>query len=203
MNKHSPFHFHGPRELPTTQAAEGLPRYAWTLEQLDRLTELGIFNENDRIELIGGELVPMQSKGNRHEWLKTKLLNKFGRGLPEQLELAVELGWRPGGDLYLEPDLMICSASPSPPTISAANVLLAVEIADSSLSYDRGRKAKLYAELGVRDYWVINAVTLETRIFRDPSPEGYVTMIDVAADATLTPLLLTALALSLRSLDLG
>ena len=82
-------------------------------------------------------------------------------------------------------------------------MLLAVEIADSSLSYDRGRKAKLYAELGVRDYWVINAVTLETRIFRDPSPEGYVTMIDVAADATLTPLLLPALALSLRSLDLG
>ena len=203
MNQHRPFPPTGPRELPTTQAAEGMPRYAWTLEQLDRLTEAGFFEEGDRVELIGGELVPMQAKGDRHELVKVRLLNWIARRLPEKAELAVELGWRPGGDRYLEPDLLIYSSVPSPAKVPAASVLLAIEIASSSLAYDRAQKASIYAALGVRDYWVIDAATLGTRVFRDPSAEGYATVTDVASDATLTPLLLPALALALGSLDIG
>jgi Uma2 family endonuclease len=203
MNQQLPVPPVGPRELPTTQAAEGLPRYAWSVEQFDRLTELGVFDEDGRIELIEGELVPMQSKGNRHERLKTKLLNWFGRRLPETLELAVELGWRPRSDVYIEPDLLICDATTSPATVSAGRVHLAIEVADTSLTYDLGRKAQLYASLGIRDYWVIDAATFETRIFRDPTSQGYVSQAIVGADELLIPLLVPALSLTLRSLDLG
>ena len=59
------------------------------------------------------------------------------------------------------------------------------------------------AALSDLDYWVIDAATLETRDFRDPPSDGYVTTFDAAADATLTPLLLPSLALTLRSLDVG
>ena len=86
-----------PKQHCSTQAAEGLPRLRWSLAEFDRLTELGMFEENDRIELIGGELDPMQANGARHEFVKTKLVNRFMRRLPDDLELAVELGWRPGG----------------------------------------------------------------------------------------------------------
>ena len=106
------------KQHPTTQAAEGVPRLCWSLAEFDRLTELGIFAEDDRIELIGGELVPMQAKGARHELVKTKLLNWFMRRLPEDLELTVELGWRPGGDMYLEPDIVIYRSGDPPRTSS-------------------------------------------------------------------------------------
>ena len=57
-----------------TQAAEGLPRYRWTVAQIDELTRLGVFQEQGGFELIGGEIVPMQSKGARHERVKMALL---------------------------------------------------------------------------------------------------------------------------------
>ena len=56
-----------PKARPTTQVADGVPRLRWTFAEFERLAELGFFTEDDRIELIGGELVPMAPKGNRHE----------------------------------------------------------------------------------------------------------------------------------------
>jgi len=203
MNEFSSEPDPAPPMLPTTQAAEGVPRLAWSLEQLDRLSELGFFGEFDRVELIEGELVPMQAKGGRHENLKTKLLNWFARRLPEDVELSVELGWRPGGNTYLEPDIVLSRTGRSPSTIKPREMLLVIEVSDSSKKFDRGRKARLYAGLGVREYWSIDAATLETRIFREPTPEGYTSTNDQPPTATLTPLLVPALAIELRSLQLG
>src|SRR5690242_17885113 len=94
---------------PTTQAAEGVPRLRWTLVEFERLTELGIFSEVDRIELIEGELVPLSPKGSRHEIVRDELMNWMIGRLPSQtLRLSSEIGWRPGGDIYVEPDFLIC-----------------------------------------------------------------------------------------------
>lgn len=203
MNDHSKFFRPGPRELPTTQAAEGLPRLAWTLEDFERLIDTGILSEDDRIELIDGELVPKSPKCNRHEHIKAVLIDWFYRRLPEGLMLTAELGWRPMGDRYIEPDIVIYKTGPQPSQVPPGDVLLAIEIAASSLAYDRGLKAQIYASLGVRDYWVIDAATLQTRVFREPGPTGYAAFSDIAADAALVPLLLPALALKLASLDVA
>src|ERR1700694_4503244 len=117
-----------PRVRPTTQAAEGMPRLRWTMAEFERLAELGIFTEDDRIELIGGELVPMSPKGNRHENVRTKLLDWMYRRLPQDLLLSVELGWRPNDDTYLEPDLLIYHDVPDPSSVSPSEVLLAIEV---------------------------------------------------------------------------
>jgi Uma2 family endonuclease len=191
-----------PKQHPTTQAAEGVPRLCWSLDEFDRLTEVGIFAEDDRIELIGGELVPMQAKGARHELVKTKLLNWFMRRLPEDLELTVELGWRPGGDMYLEPDIVIYRCGESPAYLQPEDALLVIEIADASLAYDRGHKAEIYAKLGVRDYWVVDANGLVTVVHRDPSSGGFGSAVEVAADEPLVPLQVAPLALKLGQLGL-
>ncbi len=192
-----------PRMLPTTQAAEGLPRLRWTNSDLDRLIDAGVLTEDDRVELIGGELVPMAAKGNRHENVKIILSNWLYRRLPEILLLAVEPGWRPNEDTYLEPDILIFNGVPEPSKVAPSQVLLAIEIAVSSIGYDSNRKADVYAALGVRDYWVINANTLATRVYRDPSAGSYRNVVDVVANERLVPLLVAPLAVTLGDLGLA
>ena len=191
---------HAPGMRATTRAAEGLPRWRWTLAEFDRLIELRVLGEDDRVELIGGELVPMQSKGGRHELVKTKLLNWMMRRLPEGLEIAVELGWRPDEATYLEPDILVYEAGPSPSYLSPWQVLLAIEVADSSLDYDTGRKAQIYAALGIREYWVVNAATLATLVCRDPSAAGFARTDEVPGGATLIPSLVAPVAVRLADL---
>jgi Uma2 family endonuclease len=187
----------------TTQAAEGLPRWRWSLAEFDRLRELGLLGEDDRVELVGGELVPMQAKGGRHELVKTKVLNWMMRRLPETLEIAVELGWRPDEVTYLEPDVLIYAAGPSPSYVAPSQVLLAIEVADASLDYDTGRKAQICAALGVREYWVINAVTLATRVHRAPSAAGYAEVAEVPGCEMLTPRLAGSVAIRLADLAIS
>src|SRR5262245_45074474 len=179
-----------PKSRPTTQAAEGVPRLRWTLAEFERLIELGIFTEDDRIELIQGELVPMAAKGNRHELVRDELTNWMMERKPATLRLSTEIGWRPpDADTYVEPDLLVCPRALKGVSVAPAEVLLAVEVAHSSLRFDSTTKARLYATLGVREYCVINAQTLTTRVHREPSAEGYTSVVDVPATETLVPLL--------------
>jgi Uma2 family endonuclease len=193
-----------PRTRPTTQAAEGVPRLRWTLAEFERLIDLGIFTEDDRIELIQGELVPMAAKGNRHELVRDELLNWMVERKPSTLRLSSEIGWRPpDADTYVEPDFLICPRALKGVTVAPADVLLAIEVAHSSLRFDTTTKARLYAALGVRDYWVIDAETLTTRVHRGPSAQGYASVAQVPPEETLVPLLVAQLAVRLADLDLA
>jgi len=185
-----------------SQAAEGLPRWRWTLAEFDRMIEFGLLSEEDRVELIDGEMVPMHSKGGRHEHVKTLLINYFFRRLRDDEMLTVELGWRPGKDYYVEPDIVIYREGPSPSYVPAPDALLVIEISDSSLKYDLERKATIYALLGVRDYWVVDVTKLETRLHRQPKNGVYVEIEAVGREALLTPLLLPHLAVSLSQLKI-
>ena len=170
----------------TTQAAEGLPRRRFTVAEVEALVAAGVM-EDERVELIGGELVPMSPKGNRHEVFKTTLLERWYRATSDDCTLTPETTFRVSEDTYLEPDVVIYPRTVGLAGLTAANVLLVVEIADTSLRYDMGRKAALYASVGVRELWVIDAVGLRLRVFREPSPDGYGEVVDVAAAETAVP----------------
>lgn len=194
---------HAPKTRPTTQVADGVPRMRWTLAEFERLIEVGILTEDDRIELIQGELVPMAPKGNRHELVRDEIMNWMIRLLPVTLRLSSEIGWRPPeADTYVEPDLLICPRSLKGVTVPPTEVLLAIEVAHSSLRFDSTTKAKLYSALGVRDYWVVDAQTLATRVHREPSVDGYARVVNVPPSETLVPLLAAPLAIKLADLDL-
>lgn len=197
MNEHSASDV--PQPAPS---GDGPPRYKWSLAQFERLIEHGILSEADRVELIEGEITPMSPKGDRHEYVRDELHDWLVRHLPREFRHSVELGWRPDGSSYLEPDILIYSRGPRPPQIPARNVLLLIEVAKSSLDFDLGRKAAIYAKLGVREYWVVNAKTLETIVHLSPSAEGYTSVATVPPSATATPHLLPALAISLGGLGI-
>jgi Uma2 family endonuclease len=189
-----------PNERKPTQAAEGLPRRRFTVAEVEAMVAAGVMEEDERVELIGGELVPMPPKGNRHEVLKTKLIIEWARRLPKGVLFTPETTFRLADDTYLEPDFTFYEASVGLKGLNGQTALLVVEIADSSFAYDTGRKAALYASFGIRELWVIHAVRLDTRVHREPGENGYRSVETLQAAEMLTPLLLPSLAVRLADL---
>jgi Uma2 family endonuclease len=172
----------------TTSAAEGLPRRRFTVAEVEAMVAAGVMEEDERVELIGGELVPMSPKGLEHEVLKTALLDRWYRLTEREADLVPATTFRLSEDTYLEPDVVIYSRTSGLRGLTGANVLLVVEIADSSLRYDIGRKAALYASFGIRELWVIDAVRLTTHVFREPAADGYRDAHDFGPTDRLAPL---------------
>ena len=118
--------------------------------------------------------------------------------------VAQETTFRLSEDTYLEPDVVIYPRATGFAGLAGASVLFVVEIADSSLRYDIGRKAALYASFGVRELWVIDAVRLTTRVFREPAADGYRNARDFGPADRLVPLIAPeAFALRLEELELS
>jgi Uma2 family endonuclease len=187
-----------------TSAAEGLPRRRFTVAEVEAMVAAGVMEEDERVELIGGELVPMSPKGNHHEVVKTALLARWYRASPGDVLLTPETTFRLSEDTYLEPDIVIYPRTSGLRGLTGASVLLVVEIADSSLRYDTGRKAALHASFGIRELWVIDAVRLTTRVFREPAADGYRNTQDFGATDRLVPLFAPeAFALRLDELELS
>ena len=120
-----------PPDLPfTTNAAEGLPRRRFTVAELEQMTAAGILGEDERIELIGGEVVPMAPKDNQHEILKTALSIYWARRLPGDLLFTTETTFRLTPDTYLEPDFVFYPKASGIKGLTAATAKLVVEIAN-------------------------------------------------------------------------
>jgi Uma2 family endonuclease len=189
----------------TTQVADGLPRRAWTVDEVERMVEVGILREPEPFELIGGELVAMAAKDRRHEVLRTELMLYWARASgARDLKIASETPLRLGKHDAPEPDLIVYPASLLAPDVGADTVLLVVEISDSSLPFDLSTKAARYAASGVREYWVINARSLVTTVLREPRQTGvYGHRLEFQATDMLVPALAPSLAVRLADLELG
>jgi Uma2 family endonuclease len=186
----------------TTQSAEGMLRRRFTVAELEAMVAAGILDEDERIELIGGDVVPMSPKGNHHEALKHALFHHWARRVPDRFSFTTETTFRLTPDTYVEPDFIFFESEMKLKDLRLDNALFVVEIADTSYAYDIGRKAALYASFGIPELWVIHAVRLETRIHRTPSLTGYRSMSDLPAHCRLAPAFCDDLAVALADLRL-
>jgi Uma2 family endonuclease len=187
----------------TTQAAEGMLRRRFTVAELEAMVAAGILDEDERIELIGGEVVPMSPKGNRHEVLKIALNRCWTKRLPDRFVLAQETTFRLTPDTYVEPDFIFFDAQTRLDELRADSALFVVEVADTSYAFDIGRKAALYSSFGIPELWVIHAGRLETRMHRKPSLTGYQAMSDLPSHCRLAPAFCEELAITLSELKLN
>lgn len=133
-------------------------QYHFTVEQYEQMVKTGILHEEERIELLEGEIAPMSTIGWPHSFCVNRLISIFSPYQSQSLLIWSQSPLRfsnsePAPDfavIRLRPNL-----SPStPPT--PADVLLLVEVAESSLGRDRGRKMRLYAREGIPEYWIVN-----------------------------------------------
>ena len=181
-----------------TQFAEGLPRRGFTVAEVERMAELGIFEPDERFELLGGEIVPESPKSVRHEriknWIDRELTLAFGRevgvGSDNQFTLSE--------NTFVLPDVIVYDLEYDLTNLTAANALLAIEVSASSLRSDLRRKAELYAACGVREVWVVEATELTTFVHKRPSPTGYREITQVPRDRTVEATFIDA---SLRFAD--
>jgi len=194
--------FAPPPRRPTTRAADGLPRWRWTVAEIEKMAVDGYFREEEQFELVGGEIVPMSPKGRRHEIIRGELAFRFTRLAPDDVFVIAEPQFNLADDTYLNPDILVHPASLKTPDVRGADALLVIEVADTSLRYDLNTKAPIYATHGVREYWVINAGTLITMVHKEPSDQTYGFVQEVAPNAMLAPSLVPAFAMSLGVLEL-
>lgn len=131
----------------------------FTIAEYHRLTEIGFFSEDDRFELIHGEIFEMAAKGVAHETCLRRFLRELNKILGELATLQCQAPILLPNDSEPEPDFTLVrnreddylSGHPTP-----ADILLLIEIADSSLTYDKEMKLPVYAEAGISDYWIFN-----------------------------------------------
>ncbi|MFP4062274.1 MAG: Uma2 family endonuclease [Halochromatium sp.] len=141
-----------------------------------RMAEAGIFSEDDPIELIAGELVDMPPIGDEHAGLTTQLNHLVHRCGVKDALVSVQNPLVLDDHNEPEPDLMLLrlradyykQAKPR-----AADVLLLIEVADASLSYDRSVKRPLYAQHGIAEVWILNLRDRVVEVNRDPDGQDY------------------------------
>ena len=139
------------------------------------MAEAGILAADERVELIDGELFDMSPIGALHAAIVDSLVRHFARRVHESLFIRCQNPLRLDEFSEPEPDIAILrpradcytTAHPGP-----ADVLLVIEVADTSLAYDLGTKVPLYARYGIPEVWVIDAATRQTRVFRQPVGSG-------------------------------
>jgi Uma2 family endonuclease len=186
----------------TTQAADGLPRRPWTVAEIEAMVKAGIIAEDERFELIGGEVVPMLPKGGRHEMVKLELNRHFQRIVPDDLTIAQETTLRLDDKSFLEPDFCVFPRSIFPGDMRGYDVLLAIEVSDTSLAYDRGRKIGVCAAYGIPEVWVIDTNTLVTRVHRQLGAEGYRAIVEAGPEEEIAAARVPAITMSLSGLGL-
>ncbi|MEO1351488.1 MAG: Uma2 family endonuclease [Cyanobacteria bacterium J06635_15] len=143
----------------------------FSVEEYHRLTELGFFQSDERLELIHGEIIQMAAKGVAHEVCLTRLLRELPKCLAETVTLRCQSPITLSPDSEPEPDFAIVrnrdddyfEGHPQP-----ADILWLIEVSDSSLAYDQSVKLAMYAAHGITHYWIFNLLDSVLECYSDP-----------------------------------
>jgi Uma2 family endonuclease len=165
-------------------------KHRFTVADYHRMAEAGILGEDDRVELIEGEIVDMTPIGRRHQAGVDHLTELFIQGLSGKVIVRVQGSIRLSELSEPEPDLVLLrrradfyanvDAGPD-------DVLLVVEVADTSLPYDRDVKVPLYARAGIPEVWLVDLNGASVIVHRDPGPQGYREVITARGTERLSP----------------
>ena len=164
------------RTIPDINTTNGVKPHLITVAAYDRMIEAGIYTENDRIELINGEIVEIMPKGPKHVYFNEVIADFFKE------RFGVNVDVRSQNPIVLddfsepEPDIVLAKPPrknylekhPTPP-----DILLVMEISDTTLAYDREDKARAYSRSGIRQYLLLNLQNETIEDYREPSPDGY------------------------------
>ncbi len=181
--------------------AVGVRTKLWTREEYDRLVAAGAFHPMARLQLIRGEIVEMAPQSAGHATavrrLQKALEGAFGDGYEVRPQLPLALS----DESEPEPDVAVVEGSLEDfrrqhPT----RAVLVVEVADSTLGFDRERKQTMYAAAGVPEYWILNLVDEVLEVYREPRESGYAAAQRLEPNDRISPLAARGQHLPVRNL---
>ncbi len=183
--------------------ADLLTRHKLTVDEYYRMVDAEILREDDRVELIDGEIIDMASIGVGHASVVTRMNRALVLACGERALVRVQDPVRLDRFNEPQPDFAVvkpradfyATAHPSP-----ANVLLLVEVADTSLRYDRVIKLPIYARAGIAEVWVVDLQRRMVEVYRSPVGDGFNLGSKYQAGDTLRPMLLPNVALAVKEL---
>nr|WP_290223664.1 Uma2 family endonuclease [Trichocoleus desertorum] len=180
-----------------------LLRRQFTVTQYHQMVEAGILAEDDRVELIEGEIIEMSPIGRRHAACVNRLVRLFSERLGDRVIVAaqnpVELSDRS------EPQPDVALLQPRPDFYEAGHpqpqdILLLVEVADTTVEFDREIKIPLYAKSGVREVWLVDLNQNAIAVYREPSLSGYAQVQQLQRGQMLTVQAITDVSLAVEKL---
>ncbi len=163
----------------------------WTVEEYHRMAEAGIFGADERVELLEGKIIWMIAKGTAHrsavgrtdKLLQNRLANRAWISIQDPVKLNERSEPEPDVAVVKIDPLDYADHHPTP-----AEVYLIIEVADSSLKLDCETKSKAYSKAGIIDYWVLDVVSRQLHVFRQPTEDGYQSEEIFGSDRTISPL---------------
>jgi Uma2 family endonuclease len=179
----------------------------WTRQEYERLVDLGAL-DREPVELLGGQLIVAEPQGSYHVTAVGMLGSRLATVLPPGWIVRAQAPLALDEESAPEPDLAVVRGTwadyrDAHPTSAA----LLVEVADSSLAFDRDQKGSLYARARVADYWIVNLVDRVLEVYREPGPDpaaahgwSYRSRLTLSPPEIATPLALPALRLRVAEL---
>lgn len=150
--------------------------YKLSIDDYHKLGEVGILNEDSRVELIEGELIQMPPIGGPHMWTVTQLNHLLVLAVGRSALVSPQSSVTLPPDSESQPDFAVVKRIPKRDksvTANTADVLLIVEVSETSLRYDRDIKLRLYAKSGIPEFWVVDVNARQVEVYRDPSGNQY------------------------------
>jgi len=167
------------------------PRTRISTDRYQKMVATGVLTKYDRIELIEGEMLDMAPIGTKHSAITSRLHELFVLAVSHSATIVS------GGPVNLgefsepQPDLMLLKRRAdfySGKIPEAAEVLLVIEVSDSSLAFDQGAKLSLYARYGVAEYWVADLEGRRIVAYHEPLGQGYARRLEFAGADLVAPL---------------
>ena len=170
---------------PRTEIARRL----FTVAEYMAMAEAGILHEDERIELLDGEIIQMAAIGNRHLFCTDALNMLFAPALAGRAIVRVQGSIQLDDHRMPQPDIVLLRPRPGyhAETAKPEDVLLLIEVADSSLEYDYGPKSEFYAAAGIPEMWIANLRTGEVEARTDPVGTEYTAVRTIPADGSISP----------------
>ena len=164
--------------LPSDSTRKSLASLSrkFSVDEYMGMVEVGVLGKEDHVELVDGLILEMAPIGRPHERRVNRLARLFACSVPDDIEVNVQGTIRLNDNTGPEPDISLLSpeaSSDEQHIASPEGVLLVIEVSDSSLQIDRGKKARRYAESGIPELWIFALETDEVEISRQPTPQGY------------------------------
>ena len=142
----------------------------WTRDEYYQMAESGIFRPDERVELIEGEIIVMSPPGPQHSFSITKSNTQLAKAYGDTHDVSVQNPLDLGVLSQPQPDFALVPAGSVRVDAHPQGADLVIEVARSSLAFDRNEKAALYAKGGIPEYWIVDLVNRQIEVFRDPGP---------------------------------